>query len=1067
MKKILIFLVAIVVVVCIGLTTYYFLRNDEAIDFKTKEIYCNVGDVITLDDLGYTVIKEHRNTTYNFNAGGEEVTQYINYNEDKGYYVAVKGGDVNLLITTSNERCPKFNISVHIGDGSSSNPYYIDSQADLQKIGDTFALDADYILRGDITLTNQFKPLGYSYASNLYIGFSGTFDGNGHTISSLNLNGIEYTDAGLFSTLNIGSVVTDLNLNNVNISGSYQTAGALAGKVEGTVARVEVENVNITNTMDNSKTGALIGSLVGENAILTISSAKDSTLIIGTAATESNPTVSNINAIAGGLVGEIDKAKVQATFADTKISLMNANGDIGGFVGKFIIGTNNGSIQESYSISTSEYANFGSFIGTIEKDTNFVLGNSNQLRHLVGNYVLSSNSNVVNSYDETFFNRGFYNDVDGIYYIVSFNKIEDMVNNSEYIFYAIDQTNKTYWDSSAWNIVLGSLPELKMTNSNLSSISSEYFLKDLQEETIGTPDVGNEEQNGQIFLNFIENCREENGAIINKKYVLGGNIDLTDVDWTPIELKNSIIDGNGYKITGLNLTNDVNGNLGLFSVIDNSTIKNLTIEDISINSTNATNAGALSGRIISTSSDGVSNISNVNIVYSSISLSSTSYFGGITATLENNSLITNSSVSNLTLSPNSANNVGGLVANIVNGTLEQSTITNSTVYGMNNVGGAVAENNGTIDNLSGEIIVKYAQDGNVSNVAGISAINNGTISNSNMSVEIVIEQTNQTLYVGGVSAINDGTISNVKLTGLGIALNNVNASELYVGGIAATNNATISNAYNSMDTVGSYYEGKNFYVGGIVANNSTANASITQSIASSDIYGNYVSGVAVNNIGAKVSQVLVANYDFETGEISENYITGDKFVAGICYNLESGEISDIQTVSQLYGQTNTTKTSLLVLLFPNTATLRNATINSAFNGYGTFYRETWKDYTTSGTADNFNIYAGTAASGRMESVVINTERASYYGKSYISAEFRSGQFNTSYSQSNNNNNVKEVNSSDFVKASTFKGAHTLTARVWGLFIPYNQNYVRELTFDFANNVWSEDNGIRLNFLANI
>src|SRR5699024_6346352 len=153
--------------------------------------------------------------------------------------------------------------------------------------------------------------------------------------------------------------------------------------------------------------------------------------------------------------------------------------------------------------------------------------------------------------------------------------------------------------------------------------------------------------NGQIFLNFIENCREENGAIINKKYVLGGNIDLTDVDWTPIELKNSIIDGNGYKITGLNLINDVNGNLVLFTVIDNSTIKNFTIEDISINSTNATNAGALSGRIISTSSDGVSNISNVNIVYSSISLSSTSYFGGITATLENNSLITNSSVSNL------------------------------------------------------------------------------------------------------------------------------------------------------------------------------------------------------------------------------------------------------------------------------------------------------------------------------------------------------------------------------------------------------------------------------------
>ena len=181
-------------------------------------------------------------------------------------------------------------------------------------------------------------------------------------------------------------------------------------------------------------------------------------------------------------------------------------------------------------------------------------------------------------------------------------------------------------------------------------------------------------------------------------------------------------------------------------------------------------------------------------------------------------------------------------------------------------------------------------------------------------------------------------------------------------------------------------------------------------------------------------------------------------------------MTDIQAVSQLYGQTNNTRTSLLVLIFPNSASLINATVNSSLNGYGSFYRETWRDYTNtmaSGTADNYNIYAGTAASGRMESVVVNNDKATSYGKTLIVAEFNSGQWNTSYNESGNNNNVKVVTSSEFSQYSTFTGSHTLTARVWYLFIPINQEYVRELTFDFVNNVWSQASGIKLSFVANV
>lgn len=1093
MKKFLIFLVAIVVVVCIGLTTYYFLRNDEAIDFKTKELYCNVGDVVTLDDLGYTVYKEHRNTTYDYNAGGEDVTQYISFDEDKGYYVANKGGEVNLVITTSNGKYPEFTISVHIGEGTQENPYYLDSQADLEKIGDSYSLSSSYLLMSDINLTEDFKPIGYS---NTAVGFSGTFNGNGKTISSLHLSGTEYVNAGLFTQLSGTAKVSDLNLRDVDITGNYQTAGALAGLVNGTVTRVQAVDVNINNTMNNSKTGGLIGSLAGENASVSISGVQDASIVVGTSSSTSNPTPSNVNATVGGFIGEIDRAKVQATFADTNIVMMNASGNVGGFAGKLIITTYNGTIQESYSVSTSEYANFGSFLGSIEKGTNFVQANANQLRHLIGNYAINGGTGAVNSYDSTFFDKGFYDVQNHIYFIVTYNTEDELKANTEYIFYAINGENRVYWDSSAWSISIGELPELRMTNATLSTVSSEYFLRDMEEDNIGqptdpvnpddptdpsdpddptNPDDGTAEENGQTFIEKIQQyVQEGNGAIVGKKIVLNGDVDLTGINWTPVELRDSSLDGNGHTIRGLNLTTLENGNTGLFSVINNSTVRNLTIENVTFNLTgSATNVGALAGEVKSDTSNSSSYIEDVNIKYSSAIDIDTTYFGGLVALVDNNSTITNSSVEGLDIS-SSANisYAGGLIGGLNSGMLIGSSISADNIYADQRLAGAVAINDGTINNVSGDVIITYANNNYNAYVGGISAENDGTITDSSLEVRIVINQTNRTLYVGGATAINNGTISNVRLTGAGITIQNISATDMYVGGVVATNNATINNAYNLMTSVGSYYEGKNFYVGGIAANNSTSRSTISQSIAGSDVYGNYVSGAVVNmtNAGAKLDQILIGKYNSANGNISQNYITGDKFVAGVSYNFSAGNMTDIQAVSELYGKLNSTRTSLLVLIFPNSASLINATVNSSVDGYGSFYRETWRDYTntmSSGTADNYNIYAGTAASGRMESVVVNNDEAVSHGKTLIVAEFNSGQWNTSYGQSNNNNNVKVVTSSEFNRSSTFTGTHTLTAKVWYLFIPINKNYVRELKFDFSNNIWTQGSGIELSFLENV
>ena len=1069
MKKFLVVLVAIIVIVCLGMTTYYFLRNDEVINFSTREIYCNVGDVITVDDLGYTIKKPSNNTTIDYNAGGEEVTQYINFDADKNYYVALQGGEVTLLITTTNERSPEFKINVHIGDGSEENPYYIDNQADLEKIGVTYELDASYMLMNDITLTNSFAPIGYNATSELWVGFGGSFDGQGYTIYGLNLQGTDYANAGLFYSLNNGAKVSNINISGAVISGGYDYAGVLAGAANGEISRVRVTNANITNTRNNSVTGGLVGALTGPNSRVTISYVDNSTITIG--ATSDDPV--NVNATVGGLLGEMNLAKAQATYADANIVMLNATGNAGGFVGRMVVNNNYGTIQESYSISTSEYTDFGALVGTFETDSSFILDNVNPLTYFIGNYVVAAGHEVINSYDTAIFDQisnNFYDENNSLYLIRAFGNVNDMVDyDVEYVFYAISQTNKVMWDSSAWSIVAGQLPRLTMTDANLTGVSSEYFTKDLDEETIGN-EGATPEDNRATFLRYIEQCREEANAIENKKYVLASDIDLTGITWEPIALINSVFDGNGHTISGLNLTAGVNNDLGLFSSIDNSTVRDLTISDVTINAS-VTNAGALAGQITSTSANSVSTISNVNVTFADDDISGTiTNLGGIAGLIDNGTIINTSTVSNLTTGASTITNVGGLVAQNSSGTLEDNGVTNIQIGAIRNVGGLVAVNDGIIRNhgvnRTVDVVINYNSTGYAANVGGVAGNNAGTIDGNVANVDINVDATDRAIYVGGIAGVNDGVISNITITGTGIEIANVNTNTMYVGGATAQNNNTISNTNILIDSVGSYIEGKEFSVGGVAAINSNANSYIYQVIMSADVYGNNVSGIAVHmdNAGARVDQVLVARFNMETQEIGENLISGDRYVAGVSYEFRAGTISNVQAKSQLRGMSNNARVSLIVLIFPNEATLVNSTIDSSLNGYGTFYKETWKDYTQTGIDNFYNLYGVDSAAGRMQSVVINTDAASRYNVNYITAEFAISLFGPSYQDTEDSSYFKDVNESQFRQASTFRGSFTY--RCDG-FLWTAREYTRELTFDFANGIWVDSNGIALAFVSNV
>ena len=312
MKKFLTFLISIVVVVCVGLTTYYFMRNNEIITIKTKEIYCNAGDTISLKSLGIKMKNANisKKTKFNYNAGGDEVTEYIKYDAQLNSYVVAndKGGEVVLVISTSNKKYADFTINVHIGDGSTQNPYYIFNESDLSKIGSLYRLDKSYVLMNDISLTENFMPIGYNDVASSWSGFSGSFDGQNHTISGLNLTNVTCANAGLFSSINTSATVKNLTVNSANIVGDYQKIGVLAGQISGNVEKVIVKNSEITSTANNAYVGALAG--VQDTNALKLSYAENVVINLGTDQTN----VSDV--VAGGLFGKVSESSIQACYTN-------------------------------------------------------------------------------------------------------------------------------------------------------------------------------------------------------------------------------------------------------------------------------------------------------------------------------------------------------------------------------------------------------------------------------------------------------------------------------------------------------------------------------------------------------------------------------------------------------------------------------------------------------------------------------------------------------------------------------------------------------------------------------
>ena len=236
------------------------------------------------------------------------------------------------------------------GDGTSANPYQIANVAQLAWFSDwvngtytpagggkgtkhetacaklTADIDMSSVCSGTI---GSWKPIGNW---DLYVNWSGTFDGDGHTLSNLYVNRTtEYVGMFGYTT---GCTIKNITFSGVNITGTEDYTGIIGYMINGSVT-----NVTVTD-----------GVITGESVVGGICAKTDGTISHCT----NHAQVTGSYGV-GGICGKSDGTIEYCTNYGAVTGTGNYNSSIGGIVG----GAQNGG-------SISHCANYGNVEGDSE-----------------------------------------------------------------------------------------------------------------------------------------------------------------------------------------------------------------------------------------------------------------------------------------------------------------------------------------------------------------------------------------------------------------------------------------------------------------------------------------------------------------------------------------------------------------------------------------------------------------------------------------------------------------------------------------------------------------------------
>lgn len=266
---------------------------------------------------------------------------------------------------------------------------------------------ANLVLSANITLTgeNNWTPIGND--GNYYIG---TVDGNGYTISGLNIVTDSY--AGFIGCLGAGGVVQNLTLQDVTVVG-YRGVGAIVGVTGGDKVDTPTVILNCHVTGASSVAGAdtvggIAGYLKGSNPCYMIACTNEATV----SATGVRVRGTEVGYGYGGLVGCVWRdgnfvtVVACANKGEVNTALLEEMHHIGGICG---VAWLDSEIIASWTVDNLEYSYYGSEVADTEKNG---IGDDEYVGTISESYYFADTSAVtdiemdamneaINSYNET------------------------------------------------------------------------------------------------------------------------------------------------------------------------------------------------------------------------------------------------------------------------------------------------------------------------------------------------------------------------------------------------------------------------------------------------------------------------------------------------------------------------------------------------------------------------------------------------------------------------------------------------------------------------------------------
>ncbi len=932
MKRLLMYLVVAVVLISVGFSVYYVVRDDEEIYSLVDDnqiFYINEGETLDLP-----IVWEDPASTSEFKVLSTGYDAYVNLDLKNWTITGINAGIIELKFATTNDKFAgqTFTVNCYVGNGSTNSPYYVRNEADLKNIGNgNWSLSACYELVNDITLTEAFTPIGLSQNNGVWSvsEFNGSFSGGNlrHSISNVRIENLGYQTVGFFAQIGEFGKVENVVFDNVYISGNYVYAGTIAGANYGLIGMCEVKNSTLLNYYSNGFTGGICGlneRKSGSNNFAQV-----------------NMCTSNVDItsrwVAGGAVGY----------------------NYGGVIFNCLITTGNLDIRvanegkEDYNPSQSDYSYFGGIAGISVCGVDY---SENQTMYY-DSYV--SNSIAYINFVETT-NSGI-GGIFGSYYGIS--KVYESEGNYNMLFYIAPYKLDPYYLFDDDQI---------LSDNNVSSRN--YAKQISQEQAFQKTTFTSITGNNWDFNNVWE---IEDGIAIrigyeridgkNAQYQAFASNGSTFEISTDAQLvvaseqmranpsKNII-----YKVTQSVVYDGNNDNWQPIGTVDNPFQGQFVFED-----------------------DATITIKNIKI---------NSEYAGIFGYVNgNNTIIRNFVVENVEVE----GVVAGIIAGFNKGaTIDNCQISNFEIYTKKYAGGIAGYNSGTVSNCLLSAIIDTDENGNailddngeytyttkgaggyitlqnnsesVLYLGGIVGKNTGTVTNvraDKMDIRFAEEDSSKTVYLGGAVGQNQDIVNQINVRQFTASVQDFDG-KVYAGGIVGHQSAgkITSCIFHEINNLIFDVNNSNVIAGGIAGFIETDSKIQYSVVGSMAIYAYSVGGF-----------VGVANGDIEQSYVANSAGLYGKYVGGFTCSL-SGTIKNCMTAAEMTG--SEIEAGMTVYL-RNNSLIDYCYINPTF-------KIKVKDDSLLGSLVNRTTYAETASQFRA--------RPDQFGK--ITNTFIVGTFNT-------------------------------------------------------------------------